>query len=60
MSKKIIVKIAKDGQLTLEAEGFKGEACLEKTSQYIQGLGIETGNSKKPEFYEQTEITAGL
>jgi len=58
--KKLIVKIADDGQTTIEAEGFKGSACLEASKRYIEGLGRESSSQKKPEFYEQSEIVAGM
>ena len=56
MDKKIIFKIAKDGQLTVEGSGFQGESCLEKSKQYMQGLGLTSDEQKKPEYYE----TAGV
>lgn len=55
--KKLIVKIGTDGQTTIEGEGFKGQTCLEKSKKYIEGLGREAKNEKKPEFYEQPEVT---
>ena len=54
--RKIIFKIAADGQMTVEADGFTGEACLESSKKYMQGLGLVTGQDKKREFYE----TAGV
>lgn len=53
---KILVKIASDGQLTMEGEGFKGETCLEKSKKYMQGLGKVEKTDKKPEYYEQPEV----
>lgn len=53
---KILVKIAPDGQLTMEGEGFKGETCLEKSKKYMQGLGTVEKTDKKPEYYEQPEV----
>lgn len=55
-ARKIVFKIAKDGQLTVEGEGFKGETCLEKSRRYLEGLGLTTGQEKKAEYYE----TAGV
>ncbi len=54
---KLIVKIAEDGQLTIEGEGFKGSACLEKSKKLIEGLGKLEKQTKKNEFYEQPEVT---
>lgn len=57
---KLIVKIGKDGQTTIEGDGFKGQACLEKSKKYIEGLGKESKNEKKSEFYEQAEVTINM
>ncbi len=51
--KKLICKIGKDGQVTIEADGFKGTACEETTKKYIEGLGKVTKDEKKPEYYEK-------
>jgi hypothetical protein len=55
-NKKLIFKIAKDGQLTVEGSGFKGASCLEKSQQYLRGLGTISKQDKKPEFYERDII----
>lgn len=54
--KKIVFKIAKDGKLTVEGQGFKGETCLESSKKYLEGLGLTTSQDKKSEYYE----TAGI
>lgn len=54
---KLVVRIAQDGQLTIEGEGFKGEMCLEKSRKLIEGLGRVEKQNKKNEFYEQPEVT---
>jgi hypothetical protein len=56
VDRKIVFKIAKDGQLTVEGEGFQGELCLEKSRKYLEGLGLVTSQDKKAEYYE----TAGI
>lgn len=53
---KIIVKIAEDGQLTLEGEGFSGPACLEKSKRLMEGLGRVEKQTKKNEFYQEPEV----
>jgi hypothetical protein len=53
---KLIFKIAPDGKLTVEGNGFKGETCLEKSEKYLKALGVTTAQEKKPEYYE----TAGI
>jgi len=61
MTQKIVFKIAKDGALTIEADGFKGQSCLEKSQAYMQGLGITTSQEHTPEFFEEAgvQITVG-
>jgi hypothetical protein len=54
--RKIIFKIAGDGQLTVEGEGFKGETCLEKSGKYLSGLGVTLSQEKKSEFYEEAAV----
>jgi hypothetical protein len=54
--KKIIFKIARDGQLTVEGQGFKGQMCLEKSQQYLQGLGVLSKQDKKPEYYQEDTV----
>ena len=55
--KKLICKIGKDGQITIDAEGFKGKACAETTRKYIEGLGAVAKEEKKPEYYEKEQVT---
>lgn len=52
---KLIVKIAGDGQVSIEGEGFHGPACLAKSKKYLEGLGKTESTSKKPEFFEAAE-----
>ena len=49
--KKIVFKIGKDGGMTVEGEGFTGEACLESSKRFIDALGQAQEEEKKPEFY---------
>ncbi len=58
--KKVIVRISKNGEIKMEAQGFTGSACLETTAKYLSGLGKVTEQKKKPEYYETVnQITAG-
>ena len=54
---KLIVKIAEDGQLSVEGEGFKGASCLEKSKQLIAGLGRVEKQTKMNEYYDEPEVT---
>jgi hypothetical protein len=57
--KEIKTHIAKDGTVTIETSGFKGNACQEETDRILQdleALGISVAvkeDKKKAEYYEQ-------
>ncbi len=54
---KLIVKIVKDDQLSIEGDGFKGESCLEKSKKLLEGLGSLEKQTKKSEYYEVADTT---
>ena len=56
--KKLICKIGKNGEISIDAEGFKGNACAETTRKYIEGLGKVTKDEKKPEYFEKEQVVA--
>lgn len=56
--KTITFKIGKTGEVTSEAEGFKGGKCLETTEKYLKELGQVSKQDLKPEFY--MEETVGI
>ncbi len=45
----------KTGKLTLETEGFSGEACLEATKKLREGLRMDADPDLKDEFYHEEE-----
>lgn len=53
MSKKIHITVHTDGDVSLEAQGYQGEACLEATRELEEKLGSVEQREKKPSFYEQ-------
>ena len=55
MRKEIKVVVANDGEITIEASGYKGGSCLKATA----GLGDRANSQKKPEFY-QPEIAENV
>lgn len=55
MSKKIIVRIAKDGATTVKTEGFEGTACKDATKQLEQALGTVTDDQPTQEMYTPPE-----
>jgi hypothetical protein len=54
--KTLTFKIGKTGEITSEADGFKGGKCLETTEKYLLALGRTFKTELKPEFYETEEV----
>jgi len=53
MSKRIEITIDEDGEVTVEAFGYKGGACVKATQPLVDALiGAPTESVKKPEFYQ--------
>ncbi|MHA1250102.1 MAG: DUF2997 domain-containing protein [Candidatus Helarchaeota archaeon] len=50
--KKIIIEIDKDGRITADAIGFKGEICLEILKKLLEDLPLIKNIDKKSDFYE--------
>lgn len=63
MSRQIKVIVEEDGNVTIEAIGFRGENCTKATAELEKALGVVGKRVKKPEFYQQTttatQIKAG-
>jgi hypothetical protein len=52
--------VANDGEITIEASGYKGGSCLKATAGLRKDLVGDRANSqKKPEFY-QPEIAENV
>ena len=49
MSRRILVRVAPDGALTVEADGFQGKGCEAATKAIEEALGKRTGRTLKPE-----------
>lgn len=47
--KRIIVDVAKDGSVKIEADGYKDNTCLKATEDLEKSLGIVTNRTKKAE-----------
>lgn len=61
---KIKVTIDKKGRATIEAEGFKGEACTRVTANLVAALGGAKSEELTGDYYEQdltvdTEVRRG-
>lgn len=56
MSEQIKVIVDPKGNTTVEAEGFTGQACTDKTRQIIEALGSKKDREDfKPEFFAENQ-----
>lgn len=62
MNKQVIIQVSPDGEVKIDAVGFKGNACEKATAALIKAMGQVTKSAKKPEFFAQQtqEQKAGL
>jgi len=56
--KSIVVNVSESGEITIEAVGFKGNACEKATAALEKAMGTPGTRKKKAEYY-QTETHAG-
>ena len=49
MKRSILVRVAPDGALTVEADGFQGKGCEAATRAIEEALGKRTVRTLKPE-----------
>ena len=47
--------IGKDGKITVEVNGVKGDACRDLVRDTVEKLGVELSTELKPEYFELTE-----
>lgn len=52
-ARKIHVRITPDGEITVEAEGYKGNGCEAATKAIEEALGKPGTRSRKPEYWRQ-------
>ena len=56
MSRSIQVVVGPTGEVTIEAAGFKGQACEKATAALEAALGVVKGRKKKPDYYAQAVV----
>lgn len=58
--KQVIVNVTTLGEVTIEAQGFKGQGCAKATEQLeiVLGGAGEVTKKKKPEFFAPSPSTA--
>ncbi len=58
--KEMIVKIDKNGNISIDTNGFTGDECIRETKKLEQALGVVTSREKKPSFYARIKRTVGV
>ena len=53
--KRVIIDIAPDGSVKIDAVGFSGPECEKATRFLDEALGKVTKNTRKPEFNKKPE-----
>jgi hypothetical protein len=53
VSRKIHVRITPAGEITVEAEGYKGNGCEAATKAIEEALGKSGCRTRKPDFWRQ-------
>lgn len=53
---KLKFRIKPNGQVAIDADGFRGEACREATKTFIERLGVVSDEKPKPEMYENASV----
>ncbi|MBU6231559.1 DUF2997 domain-containing protein [Patescibacteria group bacterium] len=62
LSRSIVVSVSPDGEVKVEAVGFKGGSCEKATQAIEKALGTSGPRTKKPEYFQQNtnQQKAGL
>lgn len=55
MSRRIHVRITPAGDITVEAEGFRGKGCEAATKAIEVALGKAVTRTRKPEYWKQAQ-----
>lgn len=55
MTRKIIIRITKDGNVKIEAKGYKGDQCLKATEPFEKAFGDIESRTLKDSYYESPE-----
>jgi len=53
VSRRILVRVSQSGEITVEAEGFKGNGCEAATKAIEAALGKSRGRTRKADFWKQ-------
>lgn len=53
MEKQVIIQVSPDGEVKIEAVGFRGTACEQATRALETAMGKVGKRSRKPEYHQQ-------
>lgn len=53
-ARRIHVRISPIGEITVEAEGFKGQGCEAATKAIEEALGKPRSRTRKPDYWRQS------
>lgn len=51
MSKTILINVSAGGEVSIDAQGYRGASCEKATEQIELMLGGEAKRTKKPEYF---------
>lgn len=53
MDKQVIIQVSPDGEIKIDAVGFKGQACKKATAALEKALGQVKSSTPKPELFQE-------
>lgn len=60
MHRTVEITFAPSGEVTIEAIGFRGNACEKATQEIEKILGTPASRRKKPEYFAMNTATTGI
>ena len=58
MKRAIEITVSPNGDISIDAIGFKGADCEQATKYLEEALGVVAQKQRKPEFYQQNRKAA--
>jgi len=55
VNRRIHVRVSPLGEITVEAEGFRGKGCEAATKAIEEALGTRRGRIRRPEYWRQAQ-----
>ncbi len=55
MSKKLLIKIGKDGSKTVEADGIVGSSCVSDNTDFLQQIGMSADKAELTDDFHAIE-----